>query len=347
MAKNVLDGIAKAVRKGSDIEINLLSDDSSPCVVQGWLSTGCEALDHVMGGGLPRGRIVEMFGDESTGKSLIAAQCAAVAQSEGVHVVYIDTESAVSITIMSAVGVDTSKILYVSPNTIEEVFTIIEKSIDAKTALDVDSSILVIWDTVAATSTEREMNNPFGKASMGNHAQIMSASLRKITRKISKQNVYMLFLNQTRSKIGVMFGDNTTTSGGKAVAFYSSIRVHIRKMGKIKEGKRVIGAVSVAVVEKNKVAPPYLQARLPVYFGHGIDDYEATFMYLKDSGAMTAAGSSYTIDGLPQLGKFGKKKWNDLYEKHFEAIVEYMHDQVVDLQGEMKDAAEDSDDSSD
>jgi recombination protein RecA len=331
MSEELLGNIMKDLKtkKSHKFDVSLLSDDNSPCVVSEWLSTGCLALDTIMGGGLPYGRITEIFGDNSTGKSLIAAQLAAVAQQDGVIVVYADTESAVSIKIMEAVGVDIKNLIYSAPDTIEEIFDLFQSSIESKAARSRETKMLIIWDSVAATSSDAEMIAEYGKASMGRHAALISQAMRKFTRTLSKEHVAALFLNQTREKIGVMFGDNVTTFGGKAIGFHSSIRIQLKMGQKIKEGGKIVGIESRANCVKNKLAHPYLCAALPIYFGHGIDDDLASFYYLKEAKILKGSGSWYEIEGIKD--RFQKVGWADVYDKNYEKIAELISNaQIID-----------------
>jgi recombination protein RecA len=320
MSEELLGNIMKdlTTKKSHKFDVSLLSDENSPCVVSEWLSTGCLALDTIMGGGLPYGRITEIYGDNSTGKSLIAAQLAAIAQQDGVIVVYADTESAVSIKIMEAVGVDIKNLIYSSPDTIEEIFDLFQSSIESKASRSKDTRMLIIWDSVAATSSDAEMVAEYGKSAMGRHAALISQAMRKFTRILAKEHVAALFLNQTREKIGVMFGDNVTTFGGKAIGFHSSIRIQLKMGQKIKEGGKIVGIESRANCVKNKLSHPYLCASLPIYFGHGIDDELASFHYLKDAKIMKSSGSWYEIDGIKD--KFQQKGWAEIYDKNYELI---------------------------
>jgi recombination protein RecA len=326
----LIDDIMKGLKTRGKFDVSLLSDENSPCVVSDWLSTGCLALDTIMGGGLPYGRITEIYGDNSTGKSLIAAQLAAIAQQDGIPVVYVDTESAVSLAIMEAVGVDTKKLIYSAPDTIEEVFDLFDTAITSKSSKSsAATKMLIIWDSVAATSTDMEMASAYGKASMGRHAQLISQAMRKFARRLAKEHVAALFLNQTREKIGVMFGDNVTTFGGKAVGFYASIRIQLKMGAKIKEGGHIAGIESRAQVVKNKLAQPYLCAALPIYFGHGIDDALASFYYLKDAKILEPSGSWYRIEGIED--KFQKSTWEDVYDKNYDLIANLISKiQIID-----------------
>jgi recombination protein RecA len=339
LVSNILKDLS--TKKSHKFDVSLLSDENSPCVVTEWLSTGCLALDTIMGGGLPYGRITEIYGDNSTGKSLIAAQCAAIAQQDSIPVVYADTESAVSLAIMKAVGVDIDNLIYSAPDTIEDVFDLFESSIKAKAARSKDSKMLIIWDSVAATSSNLEMESEYGKASMGRHAQLISQGLRKFARQLAKEHIAVLFLNQTREKIGVMFGDNVTTFGGKAVGFYASIRIQLKMGHKIKESGKIVGIESRAQVIKNKLAPPYLCAALPIFFGHGIDDELASFYYLKDAKLLEQSGSWYRIEGIPD--KFQLSTWSTVYDKNYDLIADLIsNSQIIDSTDDTEDLTEDT-----
>ena len=322
--KSVLDGM---ISKSPAFQITLLSDESSPCVVSEWLSTGCLVLDAILGGGLPVGRITEVYGDTSTGKSLIAAQvCASVQQAGGIAVM-IDTESAVSMPIVEAVGVDIDSLIYTAPDTVEEVFQAIDLALDAKAKSAEDAVMLIVWDSIAATSAKAEMEEDVGKPMMAVHARMISQGLRKFTRRISKERVCALMLNQTREKIGVMFGDTTSTFGGKAVGFHASIRVALSVRGKIKVGGKVVGMEAKAVVKKNKVAPPFRQAVLPIYFGYGISDDLATYYFLRDAGHISGKGWNTITIGGEEI-RFQVSGWADIYEQHYEAIADMVYNSL-------------------
>lgn len=321
-----VNGILELMKKKADFQVTLLCDEESPCVVSSWLSTGCVVLDAILAGGLPGGlpvgRITEIYGDTSTGKSLVAAQVCAEVQEMGGVAVMIDTESAVSLPIMEAVGVDVGNLIYSAPDTVEEVFQAIELALDSRAKVAADTPMLIVWDSIAATSARAEMEANVGNPTMAVHARLISQGLRKLTRRISKENVCVLLLNQTRQKIGVMFGDKVATFGGKAVGFHSSIRVMLSAIGKIKERGKIVGIETKAIVKKNKVAPPFAEAVLPIYFGHGVDDVIASYIFLKDADIVTTAGgwSSIVVGG--EEIKFRRDDWVDVYDAHYDEIVD-------------------------
>lgn len=321
-----IEEMIDALNKSGGIKVTFLSDDDSSCIVHEVMPTGCLALDSVLGGGLPVGRITEIYGDESTGKSLIAAYVAAEAQIAGHTVLYVDTESAVSIDMVAQVGVDVDTILYAVPDTLdgdEGVFQLMENAIIVKQEKNPDGLLFIVWDSIAATSAMKEMEDEYGKATMGKHAQLISQGLRKLDKHISKERVCALFLNQTRQKLGVMYGDKTATFGGKAVAFYSSVRIQLIRNKKIKEGKKIVGENILARTVKNKVSMPFREVMLPVYFGYGIDDAEAAFNYLKSLDIIEHVGAgNYCIykDGEPI--KFKKQEWGDVFDEQYDYIAQ-------------------------
>ena len=313
--------------KKEGLSASLLSDDDSPCVVSNFLTTGCYVLDAIMGGGLPLGRIVEIYGDTSTGKSLIAAQACASIQDEGGIAVYIDTESAVSIDIMKAVGVDADTLFYFSPDTVEDVFKAMETVIADESVGDVP--LLIVWDSIAATTSKAEQEKETGETGYLTQARIISQGLRKNARTISKRKVSVLLLNQTRVNIGVVFGDKVATFGGKGPGFYSSIRVKLSVAEKIvdKETKRVLGVRIGAEIVKNKVAAPFRSAELPVYFGHGIDDAESMLDCLKGAEVVKYTGGGwYTY--FPPEGDEIKFKSGEWTEKVYDLFYQQLCKQV-------------------
>ena len=267
--------IIKSLNKehGSQIAYNLAYDES-PTHVKRWISTGSKQLDYIIAnrtnGGLPEGRIIEIFGPPSIGKSHVAIQLAKSTQQMGGIIVYIDTENATSVENLGLLGVDISKrFVYVDTHCTEEVLAIAESTIMKAKAMDKDIPVTIIWDSVAASSPKAELVGDYDQNSIGLQARAISKGMRKITGIIANQNVLMVCLNQIRTKIGVMYGDPTTTPGGKAIPFHSSVRIKLGAGQQItNKDKEVIGIHVSAKTIKNKVAPPFRSVKFEIHFFH-------------------------------------------------------------------------------
>jgi len=287
---------------GSQVAYNLAYDES-PTHVKRWISTGSRQLDYIIAnrnnGGLPEGRIVEIFGPPSIGKSHIAIQIARSTQQMGGIVVYIDTENATSVENLGLLGVDISKrFVYVDTHCTEEVLAISENTIMKAKAMDKDVPITIIWDSVAASSPKAELIGDYDKDSIGLQARAISKGMRKITGTIANQNVLMICLNQIRTKIGVMYGDPTTTPGGKAIPFHSSVRIKLGAGQPItNKDKEVIGINVSAKTIKNKVAPPFRTVNFEIHFGKGIREHEQIFDLLRKNGEEKIGNNVVAITG--------------------------------------------------
>ena len=274
---------------GSRIAYNL-AEETSPTHVKRWISTGSTLLDYIVSnkrnGGLPEGRIIEIFGPPSIGKSHMATQTARSTQQMGGIVVYIDTENATSVENLSALGVDVAKrFVYVDTHCTEEVFDVAEKTIVKAKAMQKDVPITIIWDSVAASSPKAELLGDYDKDSIGLQARAISKGMRKITGVIGDQSVLMICLNQTRTKIGVLHGDPTTVPGGMAIPFHASTRIKLGAGQQIQnKNGDVIGIHVSAKTVKNKVSPPYRTANFQIHFGKGIVEHEEIFDELRDAG---------------------------------------------------------------
>ena len=293
--------------QGSRVAYNL-AEDTSPTHVKRWISTGSKMLDYICanrkGGGLPEGRIVEIFGPPSIGKSHIATQIARSTQDLGGIVVYIDTENATSVENLQNLGVDVSaRFVYVDTHCTEEVLAIAEKTILKAKALDKDVPITIIWDSVAASSPKAELLGDYDKDSIGLQARAISKGMRKITGVIGQTNSLFVILNQIRTKIGVMYGDPTTTPGGKAIPFHSSIRIKLGAGQQIKDGDDVIGIQVSAKTVKNKVSPPFRTANFQIHFGKGIVEHEELFDLLRKHGPADLGEYVVEVSGSSQWKK--------------------------------------------
>lgn len=284
-----------------------LATDASPTHVKRWISTGSKQLDYAVSnrrsGGLPEGRIIEIYGPPSIGKSHIAAQLCRSCQNQGGVAVYIDTENAVNPENLAALGVDVSKrFVYVETGCVEDTFSVIESIVSKVKASQKDVPVVVIWDSVAATPAKAELEADYDKDSIGLQARQLSKGFRKITQLIGNQNITLVCLNQIRTKIGVMWGDPMTTSGGLALPFHASTRISLTGGARIEDPKTkdLIGINVNAYVIKNKVAIPFRKVTFQIHFGKGIVEHEELFDVLRaysDDNTVEADGKLIRLSG--------------------------------------------------
>jgi recombination protein RecA len=279
-----------------------LNDDAAPTNVDGWISTGCAMLDVAVSnrpyGGLPVGRITEITGLEQSGKSLVSAHLLAETQKQGGVAVLIDTETAVSRDFLEAIGVDVSKLLYVTADSVEQIFDFTETIIEKVRETSKDKIVTIVVDSVAAASTTNELAADYKKDGYAtDKAIIISKAMRKITNMIGRQKISLVFTNQLRQKMNAMFGDPWTTSGGKALAFHASVRLRLKNMGQIKmkvNGKdKTVGMKVRCQVVKNRMGPPLRAADFEIFFDRGIDNYGSWLSVMKENKLVKQAGAWY------------------------------------------------------
>ncbi len=281
------------------------------------IPTGALALDIALGiGGLPRGRVVEIFGPESSGKSTLAMHVVAEAQRNGGTCAYIDAEHAMDPVYAAAIGVNVDDLYISQPDTGEQALEITDMLIRSG-ALDV-----VVIDSVAALVPRAEIEGEMGAAHVGLQARLMSQALRKLTANLNRSRTVCVFINQLREKIGVMFGSPETTPGGRALKFYSSVRLDIRRVETIKDGAEMIGNRTRVKVVKNKVSPPFKQAEFDIMYGHGISREGSMLDVGVELGIINKAGAWFTYEG-EQLGQ-GRENVKQFFKDNVDMMVEIM-----------------------
>ncbi|WP_153393425.1 recombinase RecA [Ornithinicoccus halotolerans] len=288
----VMGQIEKSYGKGA---VMRLGDDVRPPIKV--IPTGSIALDVALGvGGIPRGRVIEIYGPESSGKTSLALHAVANAQKDGGIAAFIDAEHALDPEYAKALGVDTDALLVSQPDTGEQALEIADMLVRSG-ALDV-----IVIDSVAALVPRAEIEGEMGDSHVGLQARLMSQALRKITGALSTSGTTAIFINQLREKIGVMFGSPETTTGGKALKFYASVRLDIRRIETLKDGSDPVGNRTRVKVVKNKVSPPFKQAEFDILYGHGISREGGLIDMGVEQGFVRKSGAWYTYEG-EQLGQ--------------------------------------------
>ncbi|GAA3298127.1 MULTISPECIES: recombinase RecA [Glutamicibacter] len=288
----VLGQIDKAYGKGSVMRLG--DETRAPIEV---IPTGSVALDAALGiGGLPRGRVVEIYGPESSGKTTVALHAVASAQKAGGVAAFIDAEHALDPEYAKKLGVDTDALLVSQPDTGEQALEIMDMLVGSG-ALDI-----IVIDSVAALVPRAEIEGEMGDSHVGLQARLMSQALRKITGRLSASKTTAIFINQLREKIGVFFGSPETTTGGKALKFYASVRIDIRRIETLKEGTNAVGNRTRCKIVKNKMAPPFKQAEFDILYGHGISKEGSLIDMGVEHNLVKKSGAWFTYDG-DQLGQ--------------------------------------------
>jgi recombination protein RecA len=307
--------------KGS---IMKLGEDHVP-TIENSVSTGCLSLDVALGvGGVPRGRIIEVYGPESSGKTTLALHIVAEAQKAGGYAAYIDAEHAVDPEYSKNLGVNIEELLISQPDTGEQALEICETLVRSG-AVDV-----IVIDSVAALVPRAELEGDMGDTHVGLQARLMSQALRKLTGTVSRSNTTVIFINQIREKIGVMFGNPETTPGGRALKFYSSIRMEIRRITSLKDGGEMVGSRVRVKVVKNKVAPPFKQTEFDIMYGQGIS-YEGDVLDLAVSGDIVEkTGAWYSFEDT----KIGQGRENSkTYLKENIEVLDLITKKVMSFMG--------------
>ena len=296
-----------------------LGDDNVDHSIQA-ISTGSIGLDTALGiGGLPRGRVVEIYGPESSGKTTLTLQVIAECQKTGGTAAFIDAEHALDPSYAQKIGVNTEELLVSQPDSGEDALEITDMLVNSK-AVD-----LIVIDSVAALTPKAEIKGEMGQSHVGLQARLMSQALRKLAAGIQKSNTMVIFINQIRMKIGIMFGSPETTTGGRALKFYASVRLDIRRIGAIKKGDEIVGNQTRVKVVKNKVSPPFKLAEFEILYGHGISVEGEIIDLGVQNGLIQKSGSWYSYQG-ERIGQGKDNARNFLLEN--ESISNELRDNV-------------------
>jgi recombination protein RecA len=334
LAQVLADSLNKQF-KDTKVAYFLDGSNATPTDVKEFISTGSSVLDLAISnrpnGGVAVGRITEINGLESSGKSLIGTHILAETQKRGGVAVYIDTETSVSREWLETIGVDVHDMLYLHVETVEDIFQCIESIVTKIRESDRERLVTILVDSLAGASTKVEMEADFEKDGWAtSKAIIVSKAMRKITQMVGRERIALVFTNQLRQKLGVMFGDPWTTSGGKALPFHSSTRIRLKNMGQIKDtSKNVLGMKCRAQIIKNRLGPPLRHADFNLYFDSGIDDKGSWLQVLKDHKLLKIAGAWYTLNFEGKDIKFQSKDFEKKLEET-DGLQEHLYAQICE-----------------
>ncbi|HMS23959.1 MAG TPA: recombinase RecA, partial [Candidatus Saccharibacteria bacterium] len=315
-----LDHIEKQFGKGSIMKLGEGTNADVECI-----PTGSISLDLALGGGIPKGRIIEIYGPESSGKTTLALHVIAEAQKTGGRAAFIDAEHALDPAYAKRLGVKTENLLVSQPDNGEQALEIAETLVRSN-AVDV-----IVVDSVAALVPRAEIEGDMGDSHMGLQARLMSQALRKLTGVINRSNATVIFINQIRMKIGVMFGNPETTTGGNALKFYASVRMDIRRIGQIKKGEEIIGNRTKVKVVKNKIAPPFRIAEFDIMYNQGISRSGDILDMATDKEIVEKAGAWFSYKGEKiSQGREAAKKYLEENPKIMEEIAKKVREAKVE-----------------
>lgn len=328
--RSVTERLMAKIKSGNNFSLGsaptLLSD------IPYWVPSGIPVMDAILGGGIPGGRLVELYGDAATYKSSLALQVLSEVQKMGGLGLLLDPEATTTREMAARAGVNVDELIFGYPNTIEELYDdYIRVFLDGKEKLDEKQDsptpAIIVWDSIASTVPAAELKTietkGLGKASMAEHARAISKMLRILPRQLAQSQTTGLFVNQTRQKLGVLFGDKNITPGGKALKFYASVRIELKIIRRhLNSDKKAIGVEVQATIIKNKVGIPFGRCKFPVLFDRGVDNAIACFWYLKELGVITVGGGWHSVQLGGSKNKFRITDWHDMYDDNLDEVHE-------------------------
>lgn len=333
--------LIKGLNRGHELPLAFNLNDPNPTEVKDFISTGSTLLDYCISnrrdGGVPVGKLTEICGEEASGKSLLATHILANTQKKGGIAIYMDTENAANPDFMKRVGLDVNRLVYLQPGSIEECYEAIEKTVAMAREKDTTNPITIVWDSTAASPPQAEIEGDFDPNSrIGLAAKAHAKGLRKITKMLGVERVTLIFCNQLKMKIGVMYGDPWITPGGKAVPYHSSVRIRLTKGKAMEDGetpklKEVFGFHTKAKVIKSRLGPPMRACSFDILFASGVDDVDSFRDYLWEKRGFITKNKGYMnmIGPDGEEIKFREKKWSEMMKD--EKFRNYVLDKVEDF----------------